>query len=246
MECVNWLERLQLFEITGSGSTWEIILRLLGAMLIGAIIGTEREYTRRPAGMRTHMLVALGACVVMVTGEMIFAHYKPLGATPDPARLAAQVITGVGFLGAGTILREGHSIKGLTTAASLWSVACLGIAVGAGYFMIAFVGTVCIMLTLTLFEGIQNRLMRKRDVLYSCCATGSDPVKMWENICAYAQEAGGITESLEMTRHISGKVVLTFKVRLKGQNAEEKIQRFIAQISDEELVESVHSETVRI
>ena len=109
----------------------QIIVRLLVALLLGAIIGTEREYTHRPAGMRTHMLVALGACAVMITGQSIFCQYYPLGAMPDPARLAAQVIAGVGFLGAGTILRDGTSIKGLTTAASVWTVACLGVAVGA-------------------------------------------------------------------------------------------------------------------
>ena len=103
-------------------SPTEIIVRLLAAMLLGAVIGTEREYTHRPAGMRTHMLVALGACAVMITGQMIFCQYYPLGATPDPARLAAQVIAGVGFLGAGTIMRDGLSIKGLTTAASVWAV----------------------------------------------------------------------------------------------------------------------------
>ena len=125
----------------------EIILRLLCAMLVGAIIGTEREYTHRPAGMRTHMLVALGACVVMVTSQMIFFQYRPYGATPDPARLSAQVITGVGFLGAGTIMREGPSIKGLTTAASVWAVACLGIAIGAGYYGLGLAGTACMMIS---------------------------------------------------------------------------------------------------
>ena len=74
---------------------WDICLRLACAMLVGLVIGTEREYTHRPAGMRTHILVALGACVVSITGEIIFNHYNSLGAFPDPARLSAQVITGV-------------------------------------------------------------------------------------------------------------------------------------------------------
>ena len=92
---------------------WEICLRLACAMLVGLVIGTEREYTHRPAGMRTHILVALGACVVSITGEIIFNHYNTLGAFPDPARLSAQVITGVGFLGAGTIVvTRRNQIKG--------------------------------------------------------------------------------------------------------------------------------------
>ena len=110
----------------------EVLTRLLCAMAVGLVIGTEREYTNRPAGMRTHILVALGSCAVMITGELIFVQYKALGAAPDPARLGAQVITGVGFLGAGTILREGSDVKGLTTAASLWAVAGLVLAAGAG------------------------------------------------------------------------------------------------------------------
>ena len=137
----------------------EILTRLLCAMAVGLVIGTEREYTNRPAGMRTHILVALGSCAVMITGELIFVQYKALGAAPDPARLGAQVITGVGFLGAGTILREGSNVKGLTTAASLWAVACLGLAAGAGYYIVALLGMVFIFITLTIFEVIQNKLI---------------------------------------------------------------------------------------
>ena len=144
---------------------WKAIcMRLLCAMIVGLVIGTEREYTHRPAGMRTHILVALGSCAVMITGQLIFAQYKPLGGAPDPARLAAQVITGVGFLGAGTILREGINVKGLTTAASLWSVVCLGIAAGGGYYMVALVGMVFIFITLTLFEYIQHKLIKPKQV----------------------------------------------------------------------------------
>ena len=145
--------------------SWETIcLRLLCAMLVGLVIGTEREYTHRPAGMRTHILVALGSCAIMITGQLIFVEYRPYGASPDPARLAAQVITGVGFLGAGTILREGINVKGLTTAASLWSVACLGIAAGGGYYLVALVGMVFIFITLTLFEYIQHKLIKPNQV----------------------------------------------------------------------------------
>ena len=152
-------------DVSGMALDWKAIcMRLLCAMAVGLVIGTEREYTHRPAGMRTHILVALGACAVMITGQLIFVQYKPLGGSPDPARLAAQVITGVGFLGAGTILREGINVKGLTTAASLWSVACLGIAAGGGYYAVALVGMVFIFITLTLFELIQNTLIKPRSV----------------------------------------------------------------------------------
>lgn len=137
---------------------WEICLRLLCAMIVGLVIGTEREYTNRPAGMRTHILVALGACVVAITGQVLFSEYRVLGAAPDPARLSAQVITGVGFLGAGTIMREGATVKGLTTAASVWTVACLGIATGYGYYAIAAAGLVFAFITLTILELVQHHL----------------------------------------------------------------------------------------
>ena len=140
----------------------EICLRLACAMLVGLVIGTEREYTHRPAGMRTHILVALGACVVSITGELLFHHYSALGSSADPARLSAQVITGVGFLGTGTILREGATVKGLTTAASVWAVACLGIAAGFGYYGLALAGMMFIFVALTIFEWLQHKLVTPR------------------------------------------------------------------------------------
>ena len=138
----------------------DILIRMLCAMIVGTVIGMEREYTHRPAGLRTHILVALGACAVMITGQLIFFQYRPLGGTSDPARLAAQVISGVGFLGAGTIMREGVNVKGLTTAASLWAVACLGIAAGGGYYQIALIGMILMFITLTLLEVLQNLLLK--------------------------------------------------------------------------------------
>ena len=136
-----------------------ILARLGCAMLVGIVIGIERERTNRPAGMRTHVLVSLGACVAAVIGELLFHHYSALGATPDPARLGAQVITGVGFLGAGTIMREGMSVKGLTTAASVWATACLGLAAGFGYYTLAFSGMLLIFVTLTVLEVLEKKLI---------------------------------------------------------------------------------------
>ena len=138
-----------------------ICLRLFCAMLVGMLIGMERDFTHRPAGLRTHILVALGACVASLMGEMIFTHYN---SSADPARLSAQVITGVGFLGAGTILREGFHVKGLTTAASLWTVACLGIAAGYGYYAVSLAGTLFAFVTLTVLEILQDRLPGKKAV----------------------------------------------------------------------------------
>jgi len=137
----------------------EMMLRIVLAMGIGGIVGWEREKSNRPAGLRTHMLVAVGAAVVMLIGEMSLEKYADL-TTMDPTRLGAQVISGIGFLGAGTILRDGISVRGLTTAASLWVVACLGLAAGGGFYEAAVIGLVAIILTLTIFEQLEKRFTK--------------------------------------------------------------------------------------
>lgn len=115
------------------------------AALLSGIIGYEREHSHRPAGFRTHILVSVGSALVMLTSVYISKKYNT---GEDITRMSAQVISGIGFLGAGTILREGFSVKGLTTAASLWAVSCIGIAVGAGFISGALVATLVIYLTL--------------------------------------------------------------------------------------------------
>ena len=129
----------------------DTILRTLLSMFIGGLIGWERENTHRPAGLRTHMLVAVGACVVMQLGVYNSTHIAAQF-NIDPSRLGAQVISGIGFLGAGTIIKEGTTIKGLTTAASLWVVACLGLTIGSGAYILSIVGSLSVLITLTVFE----------------------------------------------------------------------------------------------
>lgn len=212
-------------------STQQILLRLLFALLIGAIIGTEREYTHRPAGMRTHMLVALGACAVMITGQMIFCQYYPLGATPDPARLAAQVIAGVGFLGAGTILREGTSIKGLTTAASVWTVACLGVAVGAGFYAIGLAGTVLMMVTLVIFERIQKRLLSGRDITYSFSVTAKNVTNVMNLINQLAVQAEGTLTFVRMDNLEDG-TEMQFRLKIGRRHYQGRIHDFFAELGE--------------
>ncbi|MEK0317078.1 MgtC/SapB family protein [Cohnella sp. 56] len=115
---------------------WHLMLRLLLSVLLGALIGYERERKNHAAGLKTHTLVSLGSCLIMVLSIYGFSEFVgQTGVNRDPARLAAQAITGIGFLGAGTILFTGKSIKGLTTAASLWVVMAIGLAVGAGFYL---------------------------------------------------------------------------------------------------------------
>lgn len=132
----------------------EILLRLALACFLGGLVGLERERNRQPAGLRTHILVCVGATLVMLCNIFIFEKYKGV-ANIDPARLGAQVISGIGFLGAGTIIKEGLSIRGLTTAASLWVVACLGIAIGLGFYSGAIISTSFILIILIFFSKFE-------------------------------------------------------------------------------------------
>ncbi|MCD7755931.1 MAG: MgtC/SapB family protein [Firmicutes bacterium] len=227
-------------------SAWEIVLRLLCAMLIGAVIGTEREYTHRPAGMRTHMLVSLGACVVMITSQMIFCQYRPYGATPDPARLSAQVITGVGFLGAGTIIREGASIKGLTTAASIWAVACLGIAAGGGYYALALIGAAAMMITLVIFEWLQKKLIHARSTLHMFRVSCTDALGMLERIKVLAQENDASIHAIEVERRDDGTVDISFKAEFAVRHSEERMHKFLADLSSDPLTIAMKSERSRM
>ena len=218
----------------------EICLRLLCAMVVGMVIGTEREYTNRPAGMRTHILVALGACAVMITGQLIFVQYRPYGGTPDPSRLSAQVITGVGFLGAGTILREGTNVKGLTTAASLWAVACLGIAAGGGYYAVALTGMVFIFVTLTIFEVIQSKLVGPSNHLHDYCLETPDVSAGLAAINTHAQkQRAGIRDMLTQ-RLPDGSYQITFRVDIGGARSKIRREQFLENLSADAAVLSVH------
>jgi putative Mg2+ transporter-C (MgtC) family protein len=125
--------------------------------VIGLVLGVEREFRGHPAGVRTMALIGVGSCMFTVIGiEPAF------GTRVDPTRVAAQIVTGVGFLGAGSILRQGEYVRGLTTAASIWVVASLGMAVGFGYIAVAVFATVLVMVTQILILPLENRFIRAK------------------------------------------------------------------------------------
>lgn len=120
-----------------------ILLRFLVCIICGGAIGIEREWKHRTAGFKTHILVCMGAAVCMMTGQYLLVYFKM--ASVDPSRIGAQVVSGIGFLGVGTIIvTKNAKVKGLTTAAGLWVSACIGLAVGIGFFEIAIIGTLCV------------------------------------------------------------------------------------------------------
>lgn len=136
-------------------SVFEIIFKLTLACVLGGVIGLERESLNRPAGLRTYTLVCVGSALAMLVSlDMYYSYGQTVNA--DPGRIAAQVISGIGFLGAGTIMREGATVRGLTTAAGLWTVACIGLAVGAGLYVPAIATTVLILFVLIYFIKIED------------------------------------------------------------------------------------------
>ncbi|WP_106766952.1 MgtC/SapB family protein [Paenibacillus faecalis] len=138
-----------------------ILLRLLLSMLMGGVIGWERERSNHAAGLRTHILVCLGSALIMLLSIYGFSDFvAETNVRIDPARLATAVITGIGFLGAGTILFTGKSITGLTTAASIWVVGAIGLAIGAGFYFAAVVTTLLILLNLVVFNKLEERYIR--------------------------------------------------------------------------------------
>lgn len=144
----------------------EMIFRLLFALFIGGVVGFEREKCNQWAGFRTHILVSIGSCVVGVTSLMLFKEYIQY-VNLDPARMPAQVLSGIGFLGAGAILKTKDSIRGLTTAAGIWVTACIGIAIGFGYYYLAFVSCFLLIMTLYTLKFIDKRiLLSKTSTLY--------------------------------------------------------------------------------
>jgi len=148
---IDWL---QAFSMLG---------RVALAAVLAGIIGYEREHVQRNAGMRTHILVAIGAALVMCSGE--FLMYQFPNSSIDPARIGAQVVSGIGFLCAGTIIKEGISVRGLTTASSLWCVSCVGLAAGTGNYVVAIATTILILIVLRVLRTMAHSRRRKANRL---------------------------------------------------------------------------------
>jgi putative Mg2+ transporter-C (MgtC) family protein len=136
----------------------DVLTRVIVALLLGAIIGIEREYRGHPAGVRTLAMVSVGSCIFTAAGLFILP-----GHASDPTRIAAQIVTGVGFLGAGAIFRSDDGIKGLTTAATVWVVAAIGMVTGFGLFVIAAGGALLVLVALALIRPIELRFLHRTD-----------------------------------------------------------------------------------
>lgn len=157
-----------------------ILLKLVLAALAGSMVGIEREKHGRPAGLRTHLLVSLGSCLMMIVSEGVFLKYGHLPGSGvvrvDPGRVAAQIVAGIGFIGAGVIIKEGFSVRGLTTAASLWLVAGIGMAFGIGMFVAGAIGVAVALLALIFLKKLEPIIKKDRYLYLSITATAEPDI----------------------------------------------------------------------
>lgn len=191
---------------------WAIIIRIFLAVIAGGLIGLDREKKNRPAGLRTYMLVTLGACVVMLLNQYVYQVYD----TGDPVRLGAQVISGIGFLGAGTIIVTTHSqIKGLTTAAGLWASACVGLTIGIGLYEAAVAGVVTIYLVLNVLNNWEYRVREKTQevVIYVELARGVSLGTFIRSVRDLDLEI----YNLQMDQNIPGQEGIAFVINVRGK-----------------------------
>lgn len=189
-----------------------VVLRILVAIVFSGIIGLERGLKNRAAGFRTYMLVCLGSCVIMMTNQFI---YQATG-SGDPVRMGAQVVSGIGFLGAGTIIvTKRNQIKGLTTAAGLWASACIGLAVGIGFYEVAIVGAIAIYLSLTLLHTWEDHIRRKTKVLTIYAEL--KPQMVMGQFLQQAREAGLNVSNIQLEHeHISTDNGVCFLATVKS------------------------------
>ena len=197
---------------------YEIFLRLTAALVAGGAIGFERERDSQPAGLRTHMILALGAALVMILSINVAVEFGS-----DPARLAAQVVSGVGFLGAGAILRFGFNVKGLTTASTLWTTAMVGMAIGYGYYLVSLFAVVITIIVLTLVERFEKKFVR---------------VNVIRTVVVDVHEREGILREVRKTISKMADALLAFSVQKSVKNKHMRLE-IVARFNRNEKLEDM-------
>ena len=187
--------------------TWsQELLRVAVAAGLGGAVGVERELREREAGFRTHLLVSVGSCLFTLVSAYGFSEFG--SRSVDPTRIAAQIVTGIGFLGAGAIIRQGFAVRGLTTAATLWVVAAIGMASGAGYYSAAVITTALVLVTLWPLRIVAFRMMTRfrpqTDRLLAQLPSGESPAPLIEKL----ESLGGNLQALEVGHEADRRTVL--------------------------------------
>lgn len=211
------------------------IFKMILASIFGAVIGLERDVHGRAAGLRTMLLVCLGSAAFMILSESIAQTYAKLvhgsELQADPSRIAAQIITGIGFLGAGSIIKYGFTIRGLTTAACLWISAAIGMGVGAGFIDIAFVATLLSLITLTLLNKLDKSFARDVYKILKITTTKNADISLLMDVLEKSK-----LKVLSVDKEINydeGTLLLNFYVRLHFKGvAEEFSEQLIHELED--------------
>lgn len=213
--------------------TYEFVLRLFVAAMLGGVIGLEREYRAKEAGFRTHFLVALGSGLFMILSQFgfddVLGHYEQVSL--DPSRIASQVVTGIGFIGAGTIIFQKHVVRGLTTAAGLWVTSAIGMTAGAGMYVLSIATTILVLLCLeALYFILQHFGTRNITVTFS--------TPKEENIQPVLQRLRDkeiIIDSYEMTRKDTSSghyFVVTMEMKFKRKRYKNHLLNFMAEFEN--------------
>ncbi len=202
-------------------ATWEAVVRVSLAMLLSGLIGAEREAHERPAGLRTHVLVGVGACLFMLLSLAM----TELGG--DPGRIAAQVVTGIGFIGAGTIWMRGDVIRGLTTAASIWATAAIGMLVGAGWYTLAIVAAVTVFGALTILRRVERLLVQHLagQTLVVRCELPHDPETFWQLLNAFSDLRARLLQVENLASGDTDFYRVRFTLNLSGRIAPDELLR---------------------
>ncbi|HKL79331.1 MAG TPA: MgtC/SapB family protein [Mobilitalea sp.] len=214
-----------------------IILRLVLAVVLGGSIGFERGRSGRPAGLRTHILVCLGSALAIMTNQYVFQVYG----VADPTRMAAQVISGIGFLGAGTIIVTGrHQVKGLTTAAGLWATACMGLAIGIGFYKAAIVACVLIAFATVVLHRLDNYALSKSKVLdlYIEFNNSASITSVFEAMKALQVNIDAI-EIVKPSYSTNANIAAIMTIRLKQKRVRMEIVAKICAIEGVEFAEEI-------
>jgi putative Mg2+ transporter-C (MgtC) family protein len=186
----------------------DFFVKFIFAIVCGGIIGIERERKGKPAGLRTNILICLGATLYMLISE--FIHLRLLGVPSDPARIAAQVVTGIGFIGAGTIIQSRGTISGLTTAAVIWTVAAIGLCIGAGFPLIGFFFTILVLFVLTFLSRYEHKLLGKCHFVNTTLKFRDGGGRAWAEMSEILREYD-VTTSDYTLKKIRGHIILDLR-----------------------------------
>lgn len=209
----------------------EIAIRIVVAAFLGALIGLERDLHGRSAGLRTHILVTIGAAAFMIISIKVSLSVG--GAVSDPGRIAAQVVTGIGFLGAGVILKDGASVRGLTTAACLWSSAAVGMAAGGGYFFIAGTVTLIALFGLVILKYFENLYQSDS---YGILSVSTSLKAQPDDILSMVKRKHVTVINYDMERdYITNSATLKFNIRINHKIADKEVKEIIKSLDSSEL-----------